>query len=243
MPASQTTPASRTTPARRVEEMQALHVLCRFCASALYEKPTAEMIAAYAQQADLFLGEPFTSAAPEPGRALHVLFSAAGQPEEGEALLQELGQDYTYLFLMVGSSRTSPYESVYRTDDRTLFGPTTVQVRKAYEAAGVELASSEHEPDDHIGLEFAFLAHLLGGMSEALQEGDQERLGAAEAQLRAFAQDHLLVFSDAYLYNLTRQAQSLYYQSVARVCSNTIALLSQEFDMGPVTSVGRESLL
>lgn len=225
------------------EMIQSLQVLCKFCSSTLYDKPSKELIEGFTCGAELFLEEPFASMPSEPGQRLYQLFSSATSHEQKDALLKELQQDHTYLFYMVGVSRTSPYESVYRTDDRTLFGPSTLEVRNAYRQAGLELATNAQEPDDHIGLEFAFLTYELGELLHATLAGEEENARLIEDRVRTFLAEHILVFGEIYLQNLKTRAQTGFYRAIADVAQDTLTLLSQEFSVLPAESLDKKQLL
>ena len=142
--------------------------------------------------------------------------------------MQQVRRDRTYLFLMAGASKVSPYESVWRTDDATLFGPQTLEVRGAYERGGLTFDRRASEPDDHIGLEFSFAAHQL----RAAAGGDE----AALALLRGFLADHLLVFGPACLARIAERAQSDYFRCVCGIASGTLASLAGE--LGVTASAG-----
>ena len=202
------------------EAARAWQALCSFCSWAFLEGNEQEGVRRLVDERDLLLEPPFTDVAPEAARELHdALDAAAREGETGmQELLREIHLDHTYLFSMTGQSRTTPYESVDRTDDATMFGPTTLQVREAYRAYGLMFERCANEPDDHVGLEFAFAAHLLGRGAE----GDASCL----ADCRDFLGAHLLTFAPAYLGVLEQRARSPYYRLVARIAQATLASLA-----------------
>lgn len=208
----------------------ALHVLCNLCSTVLYTPPEREGITRLRDNRGLLTEPPFSTIAPEEAAAVCDLLAAADDEAALDELCHELLEDYTYLFRMVGQSRTSPYESVYRTDDHTLFGPTTLEVREAYRRHGFELATDHNEPDDHIALELEFLARLL---AMAIETEDASHLATA----RAFASEHTLVFSPILLRNIAGQAHTDYYRSIARIASRTLDALSELLDAHAVESV------
>ncbi len=205
------------------ETLQAYQALCSFCGWALFEDLTPELVAGFAEQADLFAEAPFSTVAPEESATIASVFTKAAEDKESFELLR---QDRSYLFYMTGVSHTSPYESVYRTDDETVFGPTTLEVRAAYKVRNLEFPLAASQPDDHLGLEFMFLAHLLGLASQ----GDETALEDA----RSFLSDHTLVFASAYLSKVEQQAESAYYRAVAGLCQKTLDALSA--DLGAIPS-------
>ncbi len=203
-------------------QRQACEVLCGFCATMLGSSLEEEALRSLRERADLLLEVPFTAVAEQSARALaHILDDAADE----EALLllyHELRQDYAYLFYMVDCSKTSPYESVYRTEDRTMLGPTTLAVRAAYAAQGFCTAGSFEVPDDHIALEFAFLAKLF-------ERGSEEALDAA----RSFLAEHLLMFAPEYLASVEGAARTPFYRAVAGVAAGTLRALVEALEVDP----------
>lgn len=207
------------------ESCRAYQALCSFCSWGLFSDP-ADQLSMFAEDRDMFAEAPFSQVAPEAALALRDAL-AVGEGEEGlKALAREVYLDRTYLFLMVGSSHTSPYESVYRTDDSTMFGPTTLEVRAFYRANGLRFERAETEPDDHIGLELAFAAHLLDKAASALEAGDAAAAETALSALRSFLSDHILVFAPMYLGNVQRRAKSAFYAAVAGIAEGTLSALA-----------------
>ncbi len=203
------------------ETYEAYQALCAFCSWALYADPTEQTMRGMVKGRAMFREAPFTQVADAPARRLAGIFEeAAGGPEAFEALMGQVRRDRTYLFLMAGASKVSPYESVWRTDDATLFGPQTLEVRRVYERGGLVFSRHANEPDDHIGLEFSFAAHQL----RAAAAGDE----AALALLRDFLADHLLVFGPACLTRIAERAKSDYFRSVCGIALGTLESLAVE---------------
>ena len=211
--------STTAAPCLPVEACEAYQALCSFCSWALYGDPDLQTLRGFAAERQMFLEPPFSQVAPQTAAELAGLLAACeGEDAAAEAFAQEVHRDRTYLFYMVGSSHTSPYESVYRSDDMTMFGPHTLAVREAYHAAGVQFDRAATEPDDHAGLEFAFCAHLLGQAAE----GDCGALAAC----RAFLAEHLLVFGPTYLHNLGLRAKSPFYRCVAAIAGAALESLA-----------------
>jgi TorA maturation chaperone TorD len=208
--------------------LRAAQVLSEFSSRLLYYNPTQGQLAQLVAQRALLLEEPFSTVAPQAAQRLHDLFATAQGEQDQAALLKALRQDYSYLFYMVGLSHTSPYESVYRTDDRTLFGPTTLEVRACYRAHDLALTSEQAGPEDHIGLELLFVALLLDQAAQAADAGDERGVEAALNGLRRFLGEHLLVFAFIYLANLKTRAQTVFYQSIAEIAAATLTSLADE---------------
>ncbi|MEG0070894.1 MAG: molecular chaperone TorD family protein [Raoultibacter sp.] len=220
-----------------LETLQAYQVLCEFCSRMFYASPASEQIEQLIERRDLFLEEPFFDIAPEESRLLHDLLENAQDESLKTEFFTALRQDYTYLFYMVGASHTSPYESVYRTDDRTMFGPTTLEVRALYRSFEMQLAQAESQPDDHIGLELAFLAHLFNLLQN--QFGSQEDAEAERTLqvLKDFLSEHLLVFAPTYLANVQTRANTGFYRAIASIAYQTLACMAKAFKIEAATTI------
>lgn len=157
------------------EEARAYRVLCDFCSLLFTENPTEETLDRLIDERALLLEDPFATVAPEAAAELGALLASAAEGDRA-SFVTGVRRDYSYLFLMVGASHTSPFESVYRTDDRTMFGPTTLEVRESYRAWSVEVPSRGAVPDDHFGFEMAFASRLL-----ALMDGADGAGGSGDA--------------------------------------------------------------
>lgn len=216
--------------AMTVETAQAYQALCAFCSWALLADVGEEDVARLAGDRSLFLEPPFSQVAPRAAEELAGWLAQADGEGGVSSLAREAHLDRSYLFYMVGQSRASPYESVYRTDDATLYGPTTFQVREAYAAHGLAFGRSANEPDDHLGLELSFLAYLLGlaaeGAGESPARADAACDSAALADAAAFLSNHVLVFSGIYLKNLRTRARTPFYRAVAEVAAATLEALA-----------------
>lgn len=117
-----------------------------------------------------------------------------------------LRRDYATLFEGPGPLVAPPWESVYRTEERTLFGPTTLQVRDAYRRWGLQPERSGSEPEDHIALELTFLTFLA-----EQAEGRTE----AAAEREHFLKEHLLKWVGPFTEAMEQGAETLFYQGVA----------------------------
>lgn len=187
--------------------------------------------------------ETSTDAIPLEGMPEKLECKQKASSKEGALLFQSIHQDYTYLFYMVGVSHTSPYESVYRTDDKTLFGPTTLEVREAYHASGIKIEREGSTPDDHIGYELSFLAHLLALGSKALEKSDLNEQRRIAESIRAFLSEHVLVFAPIYLKSVQTQAQTPFYRALARITLRTIESMAEAFGTLAVETIEESAYL
>ncbi len=200
------------------ETLMACETLCSFGSSILYGGPDRARLAALVEQRALLREPLFRLVAGDAAeRLLSCLDDAAQDQEAFAAFYRELRQDYAYLFYMASASGVSVYESVYRTDDGTLFGPTTLEVRAAYAAFGYALESSASEPDDHLGIELAFLAKLFALASEDDRKAERALAAAAD-----FMGAHVLAFSGDALRRMHESARSVFYREAALLIAASI---------------------
>ncbi|MDT8902106.1 molecular chaperone [Anaeroselena agilis] len=98
----------------------------------------------------------------------------------GEAALERVQTEYTDLFLGADEPKAPPWESLYRTPERLLFGPPAFQVREAMARFGVAAAAKYRQPEDHLGLELMLLAAASEAASLREEAGwrDSARLQA-----------------------------------------------------------------
>lgn len=198
---------------------QAYQALLGFCSTLFLSSPTDELVQQLVDERALFLEEPYCSVAPEAARSLHSLLDETA--DEGvTSLVQSIRQDYVYLFYLVNVSHTSPFESVYRTDDRTMFGPTTLEVRETYHRWGEAVPEEGRQPDDHIGFELSFVASLLA-------RNDAQATAAASS----FLEEHLMTFAPLYLETLMERAQTSFYREVANIARLTLGSLSEALEV------------
>ena len=93
---------------------------------------------------------------------------AGGLPQEVVARLRAvagrevepllLAQSYAKLFLGVGEKTVPLCESAWTSPRHLLCQAAQIDCRRAYEAAGLELAGGSVVPEDHVGLMLAFLS-------------------------------------------------------------------------------------
>lgn len=118
---------------------------------------------------------------------------------QGRVMLASAAQDqgtdgarraYNWCFIGVGT-RVAPWESVYRSADRLVMQPSTLEVREAYARAGFVARNKGAEPDDHVATECDFMAKLAVRAQEAFATDEEEIYREALKQSRDFLEEHL----------------------------------------------------
>ncbi len=114
----------------------------------------------------------------------HVACNAAEQvaktisalPSCGEGAAHELAVEFTQLYCSCSEGAPYPYESIYADDKRLLMRPVHDEVAVLYREAGFDPASvCATEPEDHLGIELAFIAFLIEKKKAAEVSGFVDR--------------------------------------------------------------------
>ncbi len=138
---------------------------------AIYEeldKPWLEELIAE----DMFTEVPFGAGQEEIKHGLDLLqiWAKENRKSISEEKFRALNQDKLYLFIGTDHVQAPVWESVYLSEDRLTFQEQTLDVRNWYRRFGLEADKIYREPDDHIGLEMIFLAHLATLGIQALDQ-------------------------------------------------------------------------
>ena len=151
-------------------------------------------------------------------------------PAGDDGWFDTLLHDYTRLFIGPDKVLAPPWESVFVQEGRLVFTETTLEVRQWYRRFGLELENLHKEPDDHIGLELAFIANLAtqaGQALEAGQEAEYQRLMQAQAD---FYQAHLGRWAVPYFDQLFEYARTDYFRGLGRLGRGVIYALETLMD-------------
>ncbi|WP_026198883.1 TorD/DmsD family molecular chaperone [Desulfitobacterium hafniense] len=104
--------------------------------------------------------------------------------------IQEVQLEYTTLFLGPGLPKAPPWESIYRTQEKRLFGEPTYEVREVMARNGFEGKGKNRQPEDHMGLELI----LLSAMAETLNTRSGSELALALREQLDFIVNHPLTW-------------------------------------------------
>lgn len=217
------TPADLTT--NLVGESMLMELLSR----ALYKEPDREWLDQLVA-AQLFGDVPFGGEQPEVIRGLEILqaWSQANADNISDQIFSDLKMDYTRLFIGLDTLPTAPWESVYFNRERLVFQEQTLQVRQWYARFGLQVENFNKEPDDHIGLEILFIAHLSSFALQAIEKDDQAELDVVLQAQRKFLEEHLLCWGPAWTRLLLKHAQTDFYRGIAHLTHGAL-LAAMEF--------------
>ena len=192
-----------------------------------YEYPEYEYFGKLVAE-EVFFEMPFAETRSEVQEGMRLLQNWIMQNRDGltEEKFDEIQSDYTRLFIGPGKVLAPPWESVYFNDTRTIFDERTLEVREWYRRFGVELIHVRKEPDNHLGLELAFLAHLAGKALLALENsGHDDAKVFIEAQ-HEFASEHVFSWVGAFFDLVESKAHTDFYRGISLVTKGVLLELS-----------------
>lgn len=159
--------------------------------------------------------------------------------DQKEQALKELRVDYTGLFIEITDKEISPWESVYFTEERAIFQKSTLKVREWYRRFGLQVTKLYKEPDDHVGLEFAFLSHLAGQAVEALEDGDRDRTQKIIQAQKDFLGEHVLTWVPTWSEQLREYAKTDFYRGISHLVQGSLEETRELLEDQNLLEVGR----
>lgn len=133
------------------------------------------------------------NAALDEGYALIRRYFAFGVPDRRT----QLAVEYARVFLAAGvfskEKRTAiPYESVFTSEEHTMMGASRDDVVRLFREDGFAVASSLHEPEDHVSFELEYLQMMCGNAAGLAEAGDKAGLARNLRRQVSFVECHLL---------------------------------------------------
>jgi TorA maturation chaperone TorD len=202
----------------------------------LYEYPEAAWLQSLADDC-VFDEIPFGAQRTEVGVGLALLQTWTQANRDGRLNLDELRADYTRLFVGPGKIIAPPWESAQVDEERLTFQEETLAVRAWYARFGLQVVRLYSEPDDHVGLELAFLAHMTQLALAA--ENDPARQREILAAERAFVAEHVQKWVPGWCAQVVGQARTDFYRGVARVTAGVVAELVMFLEQLPEAEAER----
>ncbi len=204
-----------------------------YLGQAFYTEPTAEFINTLVTD-DLFADWPLEADNSHMQTGLGLLRGYGAQWNEDQ--LPQLTRDYYRLF--IGPDiKAPPWESVWLSREQLLFDEQTMEVRAFYRRFGLQAPKLNNEPDDHLGLELGFIAHLNTLALASLEKNNTEELEAILQAQREFLSDHLLLWASTCLERVIKHAATDYYRGIAHLTLGSLAELAQTLEI-PYNSAG-----
>jgi len=190
---------------------------------------------------NVFDDVPFGENQEETRRGMDLLKEWSNSNKAGlsEEAYDDLRAEYMRLFVGVNKVLAPPWESVYFNDERLVFQEQTLQVRKWYRRFGLELENLHKEPDDHIGLEMMFVAHLARLAIQALEDQDDEKFEQALENQRMFLSEHLLQWGPLWCALVQEHAKTDFYQGLGHLTLGSLLAIADHYNLKIPKEVAR----
>jgi putative dimethyl sulfoxide reductase chaperone len=194
----------------------------------LYEDPNNEWLNSLIKE-NIFSDVPFGENHSEVKQGLKLLQDWTQRNSSGlsTAEFEAIRKDHLYLFTGVGKPLASVWESTYFSEGKLLFQKQTLEVREFYARFGLQAERKGHEPDDHIGLELSFLAHLATLALNSLEAGDESHVEDALQAQRDFLTQHILRWAPAWAELTEKHAETDFYHGLAHLTVGTLWAASE----------------
>ena len=189
----------------------------------LYASPEKEWIHSLMAE-KVFDDIPFAAGQADAARGLSLIqnWNSAVWDKDPSAAFSDLETDYLNLFIGAGKVLAPPWESVYSSEERLVFQEETLQVRAWYRRYGLQSEQLYHEPDDHIGLELSFLAHLAQLALQASEQNDETRFAKILRDQQAFLTEHPLRWTQTWCDLVDEHARTDFYRGVALLVNGAL---------------------
>jgi anaerobic dimethyl sulfoxide reductase subunit B len=202
--------------------------LCGLLAKALLSYADREWMQSLARD-NVFSYIPFAANRPDviAGQALLKSWSEMNESGLSDEDYEDLNTDYTQLFTTTfGQCYAPPWESVYCNENQLLFQEQTAQVREWYRRFNLESEQIYQEPDDHMGLELSFLAHLAASALDARLQGDEESFQALMDAQRQFLSEHTLIWAHHWCDRAISMARTDFYRGLVLLIRGALCELA-----------------
>ena len=178
---------------------------------------------------DVFAEVPFGAEQTEVSRGLELLSRWSDENRKGisEDEFKAIKQDHLHLFIGIDKVLAPVWESVYFSEKRLVFQEQTMQVREWFSRFGLQAEKINKEPDDHIGLEILFIAHLVSLTLQAIENDDQISLNEILQAQREFLSDHLLRWGPAWAKLVKQHAATDFYRGIAHLVHGSLQAIAE----------------
>lgn len=212
----------------KADQLTAYILAFGFLHKVFYESPTQAFVTVLVNGA-LFADWPIETSdeQSQTGLALLQTFTTNWQDNQ----LAELQRDFARLFVGPDRLLAPPWESVYLSREHLLFEEQTMAVRSFYGRFNLRAPHLNNEPDDHIGLEFAFLAHLCSLGLTAVNQNDTDALAEVLQAQRDFLDQHLLRWTPQFCQKVITRAETPFFRGVAHLALGSLQSTAQMLEI------------
>lgn len=182
---------------------------------------------------DVFAEAPFGADQLEVKRGLELLSRWSDENCKGisEDEFKAIKQDHLHLFIGVDKVLAPVWESVYFSEKRLVFQEQTLQVREWFSRFGLQAERLNREPDDHIGLELSFIAHLASLALQAIDSDDRETFEKILQAQRDFLFEHLLRWGPPWAHLVKEHAETDFYRGLAHLTHGALLAAAEHLQI------------
>lgn len=151
-------------------------------------------------------------------------FIRESRDRDFEEVLLDVARDRAALVRGAGSVPVQPpYESLYAQVERTSM---LESLNRFYNESGLHKVEAIHDAPDQIGVEFAFLATLIGRLLDAVEAGDDAAADSERERIDRFCSGHLYRWADLYAESVIEFAKTSYWKAIGYIILDAKALRS-----------------
>lgn len=110
-----------------------------------------------------------------------------------------------------------PWESVYVTNDGTMFGKPVFQIREKLHEFNLQFKHENKEPEDHIATELEFMAYLIAYSLRAFKEKNESDFLKGIYNQYWLVNNHLLQFINEFKNKIISNTESTLYKGAAEL--------------------------
>lgn len=158
------------------------------------------------------------------GREFLESFCKEVRRADEEVVLGDLARHYALLFLGVGSENVALCESAYRNERGLLFQNAYFDILEKYREVGLGKREDFSEPEDHLSLELAYMAHLSHWTFSSIETGKEEEVEKFHQYQRDFLKGHLLPWIPRFVRGLSEVSSSTFYKALAYLLEGYIKI-------------------
>ncbi|MEK6671929.1 MAG: molecular chaperone TorD family protein [Nitrospirota bacterium] len=165
------------------------------------------------------------------------MVSMACREVRNEKDLDDLHVEFARLFLF-GKMPAPPYESVYQGEGGCLMGEPAIAVRREYLKEGLQVERLYSEPDDHIAIEFEFMAFLCNKALSALKNQDNNEADKLMKKQKDFMEMHIAKWVPSFCDSVLNATKGRFYGGIALFTKSFViedsGFLIELYDMSEV---------
>jgi TorA maturation chaperone TorD len=158
------------------------------------------------------------------GRELLKRFCSEIRGADEEVVIGDLARHYAFIFLGVGPENVALCESAYRNEGGLLFQNAYFDILEKYREVGLGKREDFPEPEDHLSLELAYIAHLSRRTISSIEAGKEEEAQKYYQYQRNFLKDHLLPWIPLFAKGLSEISPVPFYKALAYLLEGYIKI-------------------